>query len=197
MRILFCGAIENEIFLLKKAGFDIFLVGIGAIEAGIRLSEKLAREKYDKIIFLGTAGAYKNSDLVIGDLISANSTIFVSGTHLLGKAYFPELFKKEIQIESTYFDFPQKKVATVMEITKNDELAEKISLEYSLEVEHMEIFSLARVCERKNIEFSAYLGIANFVGKDSHKEWLENNEKVAENLQKYLLKHSNILIKND
>lgn len=188
MKTLICAAIDEEINrVAEKANSEIIIkkLGIGLIDSAISISTIL-KEHSDiaRVIFTGTAGAYLSSALKIGDIVNATSHELIGAGTILGQSYFPKFMKREFRFEDfLQGQFKNVKSASVLEITSNDDLAAKINMQSAAEIEHMEMFSIARVCESHGLAFNAVVGIANLVGEKSHEEWLKNHESVSKSTQ--------------
>jgi len=184
---LICSAVESEVSILQN-DFETFQVGIGLVESAIRLASFLVGKTFDSIIFTGTVGAYKSAHLGIGDVITCSSHKLIGSSSVLNHSYFPRAMQKEIfakpPIETGLID---ASCASVLEITKTSELADRIVEEHNVSVEHMELYSVASICSRLGIPLLPIMGIANTVYEHSHVEWLQNNEFASLNAQNKII----------
>jgi nucleoside phosphorylase len=74
--LLVCSAFDKELIGLNLSiDHDRALLGIGFLEAAINLETIVNKKKYQKIIFIGTAGSY-SKNYSIGDSVSVSETIF-------------------------------------------------------------------------------------------------------------------------
>lgn len=184
---LICSAVESEVSILQNE-FETFQVGIGLVESAIRLSLFLAEKKYDGLIFTGTVGAYKSAHLSVGDVITSSSHKLIGSSSVLEHSYFPRAMQKEISFNLLLDnDLPDVTCASVLEITKTSELADKIVAEHNVMVEHMELYSVASICNRIGIPLLPIMGVANIVYEHSHVEWLQNNEMASNNAQNKII----------
>ena len=104
------------------------------------------------------------------------------------KGYAPERMSSFNKLNTLDIDdLSPVHVASVLEITSDTELARLIIDSYSVDVEHMELFSLASVSAEFNLELTAILSVSNFVGPAAHKEWQENHSNASIAAQSYIL----------
>lgn len=192
MKTLICGAVESEINLLFDKQNPQLLVralGIGLIDSAVSLAQILSENQdIDNVVFTGTAGAYPDSGYKIGDIVNAIEHKLIGIGSIDDQSYFP----KAIQTTFSFRDqfnriFPTVRSGSVFEITKSDHLARRISEYYSVDVEHMELFSVAKICDKFAVQFNCVMGISNMVGANSHQEWVDNHYSVSMNTQKALL----------
>lgn len=194
---LICSAVSSELDHIKANVSSDFLcepVGIGLVESGIR-AMAILREfpSIQRVIFVGTCGAYKNSKLRVLDLCQAHEHALVGAASVLGTSYFPEPMRSSFKVEEALnTSLPRVRAATVLEITRNTELAEKIAAQSYAEIEHMEIYAVAYAAQLQKIPCSGFFAIANTVGDSSHEEWLENRFKAEKLIQNYVLSQINM-----
>ena len=129
MPILICSAVESEISLLKselKSDVLFCETGVGLIESAIRLTSFLESNPVEQIIFTGTVGAYNKDQFRINDVVQAERSSLIAPLSLMMKGYMPELMASEITLKSNS-NLPGVSVATVLEITSDDDLKDLIS----------------------------------------------------------------------
>ena len=121
-------------------------VGVGAVDAAVGAAAAIAAARPDRVIFVGTAGAYPRgrATAAIGTVAVASELCLVSTAALRGDGYLPE------------------PLAT--------RAAPAASLGAALE--NLEAFSVARAAAAAGVDaVAAVLGIANRVGPRGHQEW--------------------------
>ena len=75
----------------RDRGLDMREVGVGGIDAGIGAAGALAAVRPERVIFVGTAGAYPKgrATLPIGTVVIADEVVWISTAVLRGDGYFP------------------------------------------------------------------------------------------------------------
>ena len=174
---------------------DILLtnLGVGFLEAGINLqSLSYNYPKISEVIFLGTAGFYKSDhNLKIGDICLSSKVCLFDAAAELKLSCYAAILKKEAIKSSLTIDIGLllKKVATSLSLTLDNNLSELIASNNKAEVENMELFGIASVCDKKKILWNAVLGVTNQVGSNGHKDWMKNHIKIEESACKILFQY--------
>lgn len=188
--VLILSAVEREQKYIKEKSFSknvIFkTVGIGPIEAAINSALLISDLKPKSVYFLGSAGFYSETYLSIGDVALGHIYHFGDLGQVQNHSYKPEIMNLPIET-STFcltekFSFKVKNcsVVTVPSITKNDELSLKIKAFFKAEIEHLEAYSIAKICSDVQIPFFSIFGLSNEVGIHSHEQWLKNQDLALE-----------------
>lgn len=180
--LLVCSAWKEEIKDLNPSLTNkntlIQPLGIGFLDAGIELSRLLtSNPKIQKIIFLGTAGSYK-TNLRIGEILSIKSTALLNLGTKLDLSYSP-IKNNFISASEIFSGFKTAHCLVSIEISKKDNLVFSDE-EYLLE--NMELFGIARTAEKFGIPWSAIVAVTNYVGPNSHPEWVSNHQECSKKL---------------
>lgn len=194
--VLILSAVEREQKYIKEKSFSknviLKTVGIGAVEAAINSALLISDLKPQSVYFLGSAGFYPETYLSVGDVALGYIYQFGDLGQVQNHSYKPEIMNREIE-SSTFcltdkFSFKVKNcsVITVPSITKNDELSQKIKDFFKTEVEHLEVYSTAKICSDFQIPFFSVLGLSNQVGINSHQQWIENQDLALEHASEVL-----------
>jgi len=171
--MIFCAG-RNETFPFA------YSIGIGLIETSINLTKYCLFNKPDFILFIGTAGSY--GKYKIFDIVESTSACNLEISNLLDYSYTPinnsislnlKGIKNNTIINSSNF------------ITKNKEISSKF-LEYNLDLENMEFFSIARVAKEFDIPFAGIFCVTNYTFEEAHKEYLKNYKEALLKLESYL-----------
>ena len=189
--VLILSAVEREQKYVKELSLSknvmLKTCGIGAIEAGIQSAFLISEINPSAVYFLGSAGFYPNTFLSIGDVALGHIYRFGDSGMVDSKTYKPEIMNHAVEnptvclTEKFSFKVKNSVVLTVPSITKNDELAIKMRDYFKSDVEHLEVYSIAKVCELLKIPFFSLLGLSNEVGIHSHQQWLDFQDKAVKN----------------
>ncbi|MCB9679164.1 MAG: phosphorylase [Alphaproteobacteria bacterium] len=170
MGLLVMAAAPEELGPLEGA-----VVGVGPVVAAANTARILERDKPDRVVLIGTAGAYPGGP-AIGQAVAASRVGLSWGVAAMGLGYVPRA-PKPVECDVgllARIKVPQHAVLTVGAITTDRTLARRIADGYT--VEHLEAFGVALACKQAGVPFVAVLGITNDVGPDAHVQWLTHRD---------------------
>lgn len=160
------------------AGWVVACTGIGAIEAAITTTRLLAEHHPDRVLFLGTCGAY-DLRLKIGAHLAVSEAIAISASELRGAAFRPQA--ERTRWAATWaLPLPSQAVAVPPAITCDPKDARFLGQIAS--AEHLELTGVFAACHALSIPVAAALGVANHVGPEAHAQWLEHHARVSREL---------------
>jgi len=188
---LICSAISTELTSLKafvsKAKEESGLLkgvihsqrvtlaslGIGNVEAAITLSQILSAAPFDCVYFVGTAGILPGHNLTIGEAVEVSwvQPAQVPGERLVGSLFENIECGLRPETEGVHVWSPTG-------VSETRDLAENAT-KFAAHVENLELWGVARVCKRFEVDFGAVLGLSNFVGENGGAEWAENQDRAA------------------
>lgn len=196
--VLILSAVEREQKYINAQSFSrtvlLKTIGVGPIEAGINAALLIKEFQPSSVYFLGSAGHYPNAFLSVGDVAIGHTYLFSDLGEVQNLSYKPEIMNPQLNTSTVCltekFSFKVKNcvVLTVPSITKNDEWSKKISEQLHVEVEHLEVYSIAKACQDFQIPFVSVLGISNEVGSHSHEQWKINQDLALEHASEVLKK---------
>jgi purine-nucleoside phosphorylase len=160
------------------AGWMVRTAGVGVIEAAVKTSLLLAELRPERVLFVGTCGAY-DERLEIGAHLSAAEAVAVSGEELAGRAYRPEV--ERTRWPATWaLPLPPFPVAVPPAITVDVESARRLAA--LAPAEHLELTGVFAACHAAGVPVAGALAVANRVGPGAHAEWRANHERVSRRL---------------
>ena len=177
--LLYVAAFPPEVVALDAAHARE-IVGVGLVEAALGTSAAIEAHRHDAlegVVLLGTAGAYQDRGLHIGDVVVATEVMLASVSGALVAA-MPQQLATDAALTSR-FDARRAKVANTLGITTQEEYARALVIATGADVEHLEAFAVARACARAGVRFTAVLGIANMVGPEGREQWRQHHEQAA------------------
>jgi nucleoside phosphorylase len=190
-QVLIAAAFEGEMAPLRDriqkrgaAGVGVRLetIGIGLVEASLGMAAALAKHKPSLCILIGTAGAYPDRGLKVGDVVEAAEARIACPAHAEGRAALPTLMKSRVVLPDLRMASvrPRRVIAgNTLSITTDDALAWAIRDFLRADIEHLEVFAAARACELARVDFACILGIANAVGDMGRRQWHEHHEEAS------------------
>jgi nucleoside phosphorylase len=177
-RRLLLAAFPPELAGLDAAppdGWTVACTGVGAIGAAVETARLLALHGPERVLFVGTCGAY-DARLAPGDLLAASEAIATSLEERAGRAYRPALDRTRWPATWT-LPLPAHVVAVPPAITVTDEGAR--SLAEVAAAEHLELTGVFAACAAASVPVAAALAVANRVGPAAHAEWKARHAAVS------------------
>ena len=175
-------SLKNQCWKVRINNTNLLMtsLGVGYLEAAIQLQSLIHRfPEIDQVLFVGTGGAYApDYDMISNPLILCKSVVLSDTSAILGTSLLPPLvFLKPLISTFEFSDLiPRVKVATLLSLTLDSMVSEKIQKRLSCQIENMELYGIARVCSKYNIQWDAVLGVTNKVGPNGSKDWKKNHK---------------------
>ncbi|WP_324171753.1 purine-nucleoside phosphorylase [Sulfurimonas sp.] len=156
-------------------------MGVGLIETAMNLTRLCLFDKPEFLLFVGSAGSYGNHKIF--DIVESKTASNIELAFLSADAYTPlDNFvstnieeKKDVIVNSSNY------------ISTNKELTKKF-LNFGVEIENMEFFSVLKVAEEFDIPAGGVFCITNYTDENAHKDFLENHENAKELLSTHVKK---------
>lgn len=192
--ILVVSAFEPELSPLRRLAppwVEFASIGIGLVAAAVGATRRILERKPCGVLFVGTCGVY-------GDRAELLETVVATSVHLVDTAVvtqrgaIPEVVCQHIGIDNWFSNvccgsgLRKVSVANTMSLTTSNELGEQIETASNTDVEHLELFSFATVCEELKVPYAAMLGVANRVGSSGRREWFENNVEASQRVAQHV-----------
>lgn len=157
-------------------------IGVGLVNSAINLTNllticQISSNLPQKIIFIGTAGLYKNGEILkIYESYEASNLEISS---LLNLAYTP--INTDFKSNVSYETF---RVNSSNFITTDEKIAFKF-YEKGYFLENMEFYSVLKVAKFFEIPAYGIFCATNFCNQFAHDDFLKNHQKAKLKLQKY------------
>lgn len=200
---VFVSAIPEELAGLAERlpDLDFLSLGVGNLEASLHLLEYLNKNPHKKnVFFLGSCGTYNPEICPYPGFARGGSCYMYRELSEFKKiSHVPDLLPKttnpgkttwELSVLQTRPNFPEHSVNSPnsLSLVNPSELPD---FPGGLVLENMEVFGLARVCEKMNLYFTSVFAVTNRVGREGSREWRENYKVWAEKLN---LEIANLLL---
>jgi len=168
----------------KSSTITAVCAGVGLVEAAMGAALAIAREQPDAVLFVGTAGQYKNRlpGLAPGDVVVARELRLWSAEVASGSAYFPAPLPAVLRPTLSILrlaeglGLPLALVSCPLGISRR---YSRIPRGAAPDVENLEAFSVGRAATRLGLPFLAVLGISNLVGPSAHVQWKKHARAAA------------------
>ncbi len=156
-------------------------MGVGLIETAMNLTRLCLFDKPEFLLFIGSAGSYGNHKIF--DIVESKTASNIELAFLTGDAYTPldnvistnTNNKKDVIVNSSNY------ISTCQELSKK-------FLNFGVEIENMEFFSVLKIAQEFNIPAGGVFCITNYTDKNAHEDFLKNHEKAKEILSLHVLK---------
>ena len=158
-------------------GFRVFVSGITKTNASFASGIILSELKPEKALITGICGAYRQSGLKVGEIVSVEKDWFVDESVFLGneiRLLEEEGFAVCKNSHVCFEPFAGLKVAssnTVSLLSSTDELAKIYQEKTKAEIENMEGASIGLSAQRLGVNISQVRSVSNFCGKRDMQEW--------------------------
>ena len=158
------------------AGWRVATTGVGAVAAAAATARLLAEARPDRVLFVGTCGAY-DARLAVGDLLAVRAAIATSQDELEGRAYRPSVERIRFEATWTVPGLAAHDVAVPPAITRTAEGAARLAAVAA--AEHLELTGVLAACLGAGVPVAAALAVANRVGPAAHEEWRANHARAS------------------
>ena len=169
----------------KLSAIDFQLCGFGPVLAAIRTTALLASGKYDYVLLCGIAGAYANSGLKVGAVVTPSSVKMdaigvVDGgelktaQHLGFSPCLPDALKLDLAGESRSAEMVgerERVLLTVCTASENAQQALNRENHFVADVEDMEGYGVAGACQHSDRPLTIVRGISNIAGDRDKSRW--------------------------
>ena len=140
--------------------------------------DKILNALPSEIIFIGSAGLYKDGEVF--EIYESSAAVNIEISSLENKSYSP--IKNEI---ASVVPRGTCKVNSSNFITTNKNLAHKL-FERGYLLENMEFFAVLKVAQKFQIPAYGIFVATNFCDKNAHADFIKNHEQAKRELEKYL-----------
>lgn len=178
----------------RRRAFEVLEAGIGSVAAAVSVQARLlnpALPPITEILFLGSAGVYDAAVRGRGARF-AYSTRFCKRdlAAIKGEARLPGVTGDVIESRPGVFarELTARRPEFVSGVTNSTDSVSLVSLQVTeCDFENLEVYGIAYVCKRYEIDFAALLALTNAVGPDGSDEWRANYREMSLELQQIVL----------
>ncbi len=170
--------VENNIWHSDQKELLIVSAGVGYLESAIQLQALLFRfTNIQKVIFCGSAGVYPGVKTTkTGDVCLCQDTILCDSAAEMKMGLYASILPRNaiqssLEVKSS---LQPLRVLTSLSLTSDNDVSKTLQQNTKADLENMELYGIASVCQKHAILWNAILGITNTVGKHGHVEWQQN-----------------------
>jgi len=154
-------------------------MGVGLVETAMNLTRLCLFDKPEFILFVGTAGSYGKHKLF--DIIESKTAANIELAFLEKKAYTPL-----DNVVSTNTDNTKDILVNSSNYISTDAQLVKKFLNFGVEIENMEFFSVLRVAQEFDIPAGGVFCVTNYCDENAHADFLKNHDEAKRLLSEHV-----------
>ena len=154
-------------------------MGVGLVEMAMNLTRLCLFDKPEFLLFVGTAGSYGNHEIF--DIVESKTAANIELAFLQKKAYTPL-----DNVVSTQTDGSKDILVNSSNYISTDAELVKKFLNFGVEIENMEFFSVLRIAQEFDIPAGGVFCVTNFTNASAHDDFLANHEKAKKLLSEHV-----------
>ena len=175
-----CDRYEQNLMVNQHLGERLNLIDSPILQGAksSQNSDKILNALPSEIIFIGSAGLYKDGEVF--EIYESSDAANIEISSLENKSYSP--------IESEIASIVPRgtcKVNSLNFITTDQNLAHKL-FDRGYFLENMEFFAVLKVAQKFQIPAYGIFVATNFCDKNAHTDFIKNHEQAKKELEKYL-----------
>jgi len=156
-------------------------MGVGLVETAMNLTRLCLFDKPEFILFVGTAGSYGNHKIF--DIVESKTAANIELAFLQNKAYTPL-----DNVVSTQTDGRKDVLVNSSNYISTDAELVKKFLNFGVEIENMEFFSVLRIAQEFDIPAGGVFCVTNYCNEDAHADFLKNHDEAKALLTEHVKK---------
>ena len=156
-------------------------MGVGLVETAMNLTRLCLFDKPEFILFVGTAGSYGNHNIF--DIVESKTAANIELAFLQKKAYTPL-----DNVVSTQTDGTKDILVNSSNYISTDAELVKKFLDFGVEIENMEFFSVLRIAQEFDIPAGGVFCVTNYCNEDAHADFLKNHDEAKALLTEHVKK---------
>jgi len=145
-------------------------MGVGLVETAMNLTRLCLFDKPEFILFVGTAGSYGKHEIF--DIVESKTAANIELAFLQKKAYTPL-----DNVVSTQTDGTKDILVNSSNYISTDAELVKKFLNFGVEIENMEFFSVLRIAQEFDIPAGGVFCVTNYCNENAHEDFLKNHDE--------------------
>jgi len=183
------GKYKHDIYKSEFKGVPVFAIGVSKTPSVFNSIIAIKDFNITEAILTGVCGAYRNSGLSVGDIVSIHKDWFADEGLYTGEGFTSlndmgfGIIKKRYTEYDTYEDLPVVDSATVSFLDGVGQISEIFQKTTEAQTENMEGAAFGYVCNMLSVKCFQVRAVSNFCGKRDEQEW--NFKKAVSNLKRF------------
>ncbi|MDX4070185.1 purine-nucleoside phosphorylase [Aliarcobacter skirrowii] len=165
---------KQESFSFAKA------IGVGLVESAINLTKICLFNRPEFILFIGSAGSYGNHNIF--DIVESKNSSNIELSFLQNFAYTP--IDNAVRIDTALTN--SEVIVNSSNYISTNQILSKDFLQYNVELENMEFFSVLSVAKEFEIPAFGIFVVTNYTNENAHSDFIKNHKEAMNKLVKYL-----------
>jgi len=145
-------------------------MGVGLVETAMNLTRLCLFDKPEFLLFVGTAGSYGKHNIF--DIVESKTAANIELAFLQNKAFTPL-----DNVVSTQTDGSKDILVNSSNYISTDAELVKKFLNFGVEIENMEFFSVLRIAQEFDIPAGGVFCVTNYCNEDAHADFLKNHDE--------------------
>ncbi len=165
---------KQESFPFAKA------IGVGLVESAMNLTKICLFNRPEFILFIGSAGSYGNHNIF--DIVESKNSSNIELSFLQNFAYTP--IDNAVRIDTALTN--SEVIVNSSNYISTNQILSKDFLQYNVELENMEFFSVLSVAKEFEIPAFGIFVITNYTNENARSDFIKNHKEAMNRLVKYL-----------
>lgn len=165
---------KQESFPFAKA------IGVGLVESAMNLTKICLFNRPEFILFIGSAGSYGNHNIF--DIVESKNSSNIELSFLQNFAYTP--IDNAVRIDTALTN--SEVIVNSSNYISTNQILSKEFLQYNVELENMEFFSVLSVAKEFEIPAFGIFVVTNYTNGNAHSDFIKNHKEAMNRLVKYL-----------
>lgn len=165
---------KQESFPFAKA------IGVGLVESAMNLTKICLFNRPEFILFIGSAGSYGNHNIF--DIVESKNSSNIELSFLQNFAYTP--IDNAVRIDTALTN--SEVIVNSSNYISTNQILSKDFLQYNVELENMEFFSVLSVAKEFEIPAFGIFVVTNYTNENAHSDFIKNHKEAMSKLVKYL-----------
>ena len=165
---------KQESFPFAKA------IGVGLVESAMNLTKICLFNRPEFILFIGSAGSYGNHNIF--DIVESKNSSNIELSFLQNFAYTP--IDNAVRIDTALTN--SEVIVNSSNYISTNQILSKEFLQYNVELENMEFFSVLSVAKEFEIPAFGIFVVTNYTNENAHSDFIKNHKEAMGKLVKYL-----------
>ena len=157
-------------------------IGIGMVDAAIRLMQLCLDSSPKSLTFVGTAGSYGRK--AIFEIVESHAATNIENGFFDDRTYTPiDHFVSMIE------DVSRETLVNSSNYITTDTASAEQYLANNIDLENMEFYAVLKVAKTFGIPAKGVFIVTNYCNPDAHKDFIVNHEEAKQRLDDYIKEH--------
>ena len=157
-------------------------IGIGMVDAAIRLTRLCLNHSPESLTFVGTAGSYGRKETF--EIVESHTATNIENGFYDEKTYTPI-----DNLVSMIKDVSRETLVNSSNYITTDPTSAEQYLSNNIDLENMEFYAVLKVAKKFGIPAKGVFIVTNYCNPNAHKDFITNHEEAKQLLHDYIKEH--------